>query len=266
MLIELDPALLDDLQDLVAHYKREATMTPKLKEGRLADLPDLTAVFDKANALLDKAETTTDRRRRLTLYVDAAARPFLSLIPLRHEDTVLRWGQHITYIGDDDPSDHGLQEHGEPLAYYLDLRTSKTHAALSGSLSPILIPFLDALILQGRDERLLPQLRRAAMAARSAVFPKTSGTLSGTRGLSARWQEHLVTGSCISRTRIHTLLGALGKHGVRAALALCAHRSPRKARWYRADALSRRRMLESQEMIAELVEMSADDAALLDAL
>ena len=176
---------------------------------------------------------------------------------------MLRWGQHISYIGDDDAADWELGGNPEPLGYYLDLRTSKRDVELSGPLAPILTPFLDALILQGRDERLLPQLRKQAAAARAPVFPKSQGRERRADSLSDRWRANVGVGSGISRTRIHTMLGNLGEHGVRAALALCAQRSPRTAKWYQASALARRHMLGSQEMIAELPDLSEEDFALL---
>ncbi|WP_026759140.1 hypothetical protein [Sediminimonas qiaohouensis] len=258
--------LLADLRDLVGHYEREAKGDMKVKEARLADLPDLQAIFDLANRLLDLAPGTMDRRKRTTLYVDAAALPFLSLIPLRNHDTRLLWGQHIVHIGDDDPADWGLEDKDELVSYYLDLRTSKTDSALSGPLSPILTPFLDALILRGQDERMLPDLRDAIMKARAPVFPKSNGAARNVHNLSERWRKHLGTGSIISRTRIHTLLGALGENGTRAALALCAQRSARTAKWYQAESLAGRCMLESQDMIAGLIELGAEEDGLLSRL
>ena len=259
----LEAELLADLQDLVGHYEREAKGSVKVKESRLADLPDLQAIFERANMLLDKAPETMDRRSRTTVYVDAAALAFLSLIPLRNQDTCLRWGHEIIYIGDDDPEEWGIEENDEQASYYLDLRTAKTDSALSGPLAPILTPFLDALILRGQDDRLLPDLRRAAMKARGPVFPKSNGDVRSMRNLAERWRVQLGTGSAISRTRIHTLLGALGEHGTRAALALCAQTSPRTAKWYQAEGLSRRRMLESQDMIAGLIEIGAEEEGLM---
>jgi hypothetical protein len=265
-LIDTDRGLIDDLEDLVAHYLREAKGVVKLKEAKLAAMPDLSAIFDKANDLLDQAASTTDRRRKLTLYIDAAALAFLSLIPLRNQDTVLCWGRHVGWIGDEDPAELGLEDHPDRLGYSIDLRTNKTGEGLHGPLAPILTPFLDALILQGRDERLLPQLRQQAMAAQAPVFPKSGGRPRTARSLSERWRAHVGVGSGISRTRIHTLLGAMGEHGVRAALALCAQRSARTAPWYQAPALAARRMADSQEMTAALVELSEEEAEILGAL
>lgn len=266
LVLGVERTLLRDLQDLVDYYDAAAKALVALKEDRLAALPDLQKIVDRANALLDEAEATRDRRKRVTFYVDAAALVFLSIIPLRNRDTVLRWGLHVRHVEHDDPAALGLADHPEPLRYYLDLRTSKTDAALSGPLAPILTPFLDALILQGRDPRLLPQLREAAIRDRAPVFPKQGGGARRVRGLSARWQVQLGTGSIISRTRIHTLLGMLGEHGVRAALALCAQRSPRTAAWYQASALGRRLMAASQEMLVDLLELTDEDVALLAAL
>jgi hypothetical protein len=259
----LDRDLVRDLADLVGHYERASKRDVKVKEGRLADLPDLQAIFEKANSLLDEAPSIMDRRSRTTQYVDAAALPFLSLIPLRNADTLLHWGKEIRYIGDDDPSDWGLDEQGAHVSYYLDLRTSKTDSALSGPLAPILTPFLDALILRGQDERMLPDLRKAIMRAQAPVFPKSNGKVRSIRNLSNRWHVHLGTGSVISRTRIHTLLGALGARGTRAALALCAQSSQRTARWYEAVGLERLRMSESQDMVAAMIEMDEEAEALL---
>lgn len=249
-----DDDLRADLRDLAAYYERRSLAHVKVKEGRLADLPDLKRIFEKANKLLDDAATTRDRARQTTLYVDAAALAFLSLIPLRNADTRLCWGRHIIYIGEDDPAAWGLEAHDAPLHYYLDLRTSKRDEALAGPLAPILTPFLDAVLLRGRDARLLDQIRREAMATRAPVFPKSTGAARSVSGLSARWRAQLGTGASISRTRIHELLGALGEEGVRAALALCAQASPRTAAWYQPRALAARQMRESQEMIDALID------------
>jgi hypothetical protein len=258
-LIGAERELLDDLEELVGHYLREAGGTVKRKESKLAVMPSFAAIFDKANELLDSAAAMTDRRRKLTLYVDAAALAFLSFIPLRNQDTMLQWGRHVSWIADEDPAELGLEEHPERLGYYIDLRTNKTGEGLHGPLAPILTPFLDGLILQGRDDRLLPQLRQRAMAAQAPVFPKTMGRPRTARSLSDRWRANIGVGSGISRTRIHTLLGAMGERGVRAALALCAQRSPRTAKWYQAQALAGRLMSDSQEMTVGLVELTDDE-------
>ena len=61
-LIGADMGLLDDLTDLIAYYEKASKSLVKVKERKLADLPDLAAIFKKANELLDRAEMIRDRR------------------------------------------------------------------------------------------------------------------------------------------------------------------------------------------------------------
>jgi hypothetical protein len=112
----------------------------------------------------------------------------VALIRLRNEDTKLFWGRPIVDIGDDDPAGWDLAEHEEPLANYLDLRTSKTDAGLSGPLAPILTPFLDAPILRGRNPRLCSRSSGASREMeKAAVVPNSDGTARGAPSLSEGW-------------------------------------------------------------------------------
>lgn len=251
-----DADLLQHLLQAATYCGRLARADVKLKEARLDGLADLAEIFALANQLLDEASTVTDRRRLAALRSDAAALAILSLVPLRNKDTQLRWGDHVLYVDSVNPIDPSTPQVGH---YRLDLITSKTGSHLSGPLAPILTPFLDAMILQGRHEALLPGLRRDVMLQRDPVFPKSNGGMRHPNCLSARWRHHVGTGSIISRTRVHTLLGMMGERGVRAALALCAQSSPRTAAWYQAEALRRRQMVKSQELIDSLLmEATAD--------
>ena len=245
-----DVDLLRHLSEAAAHCGRLTRADVKLKEARLDGLPHLRQIFAKANDLLDEASETTDRRRLATLRSDAAALAILSLIPLRSQDTRLRWGDHVLHMEGVNPMEPNAPRKGH---YRIDLSTSKTGSRLSGPLAPILTPFLDALILQGRDGSLLPGLRHDAVRRRDPVFPKSDGGMRRAGSLSGRWRAHVGTGSIISRTRVHTLLGEMGEKGVRAALALCAQSSPRTAAWYQAEALGRRQMAKSQELIDDLL-------------
>lgn len=246
--------LLKSLAQAAQHYAYRSRSDVKLKEERLDRLPQLIKIFDLANCLLDEAAITTDRRRLATLRTDAAALAFLSLIPLRNQDTLLRWGDQIIYREETNPMTPDAPRKGY---YRLDLTTSKTGSRLSGPLAPILTPFLDTLILQGTHESLLPVLRNAALQRRDPVFPKSNGGMRSPDSLAARWRFHVGTGSIISRTRVHTLLGELGERGVQAALSLCAQSSVRTAVWYQAEALARRRMTQSQELVDVLIEQNA---------
>lgn len=246
-----DPDLLKDIFDARAYFGRLTRAEVKLKEDRLDRLPQLAEIFALANALLDEAETVTDRRRLATLRTDAAALAFLSLIPLRNQDTPLKWGEQITYQEGVNPMEPTAHRTGY---YRLDLRTSKKGSRLSGPLAPILTPFFDALILQGRHVAFLPALRHDAMQRRDPVFPKSDGGMRSPNSLAERWRVHVKTGSIISRTRVHSLLGDLGERGVRAALALCAQSSERTAVWYQSEALGRRRMAKSQDLLEGLID------------
>tara|TARA_R110001592_G_scaffold107373_2_gene300633 strand:+ start:97 stop:1443 length:1347 start_codon:yes stop_codon:yes gene_type:complete len=248
--------LLQTLSQAVTHCGHLAKADVKLKEARLDALPALKEIFVLANHLLDEASTITDRRRLVTLRCDAAALAILSLVPLRSQDTQLRWGDHVCHVDGVNPAELDACPRGY---YRIDLNTSKTGSHLSGPLAPILTPFLDALVLQGRHEALLPQIRRDAIVRRDPVFPKANGEMRSPGCLSTRWRYHVGTGSIISRTRVHTLLGMMGERGVRAALALCAQTSPRTAAWYQAEALGNRQMAKSQELIDILLGEESTD-------
>lgn len=246
----VDADLLHHLSQAATRCGRLAKAEVKLKEARLDGLPALKEIFALANRLLDEASVITDRRRLVTLRCDAGALALLSLAPLRNEDTLLKWGEHLFYVEGLNPIEPDSPQAGY---YRLDLSTSKTGAPLSGPLAPILTPFLDVLVLQGRHEALLPWIRQDAMLRHDPVFPKANGEMRRPGCLSARWRHHVGTGSIISRTRVHTLLGMMGERGVQAALALCAQASPRTAAWYQAEALGNRQMAKSQELIDGLL-------------
>lgn len=251
-LIDANPDAIAAATEVGAYYARIADLDLPLKEGRLADLDDLGAIMTLAHRLLNDAAAETNFTQRATLFTDAGALALLSLIPFRNEDTVVRWGDHVTWTND---------------RYRMKKDITKTGAEFTGPLHHILTPFLDALILQGRHPALLPQLREAAIAARAPVFPKSNGGARSMAGLSRRWRARVGTGSIISRTRVHTMLGELGPAGVRAALALCAQRSVRTALHYQASSLARIEMSKSQDDLQALVVLSdAELAARLDGL
>ena len=124
-----DPDLLKDISEVATHCGRLARAEVKLKEGRLDRLPQLAKIFKLANSLLDEAATVTDRRRLATLRTDAAALAFLSILPLRNQDTLLKWGEQITYREGINP----LEPRASRKGYYrIDLATSKSGSRLSG--------------------------------------------------------------------------------------------------------------------------------------
>lgn len=242
--IRTNVTAINDARGVAAFYDRLASLDLPLKEDRLADLPDLAAVFDLASDLLEQASAETHSTKRATLYTDAGALALLSLIPFRNQDTVLLWGKHLTHRDG---------------RYHLSKSITKTGATFTGKLHRILDPFFDALLLRGRPTAFLPQLREAAIKGEVPVFPKSNGTARSVNGLSIRWSERIGTGSVINRTRIHTLLGELGPEGVRAALALCAQRSYRTSEYYQAESLARNEMGESQTLLNATLPLSDEE-------
>ena len=228
--------MLVPLKELEGYYRARGAKQQKSTELKYAALPGLPEIFERAYVVLERGSTERDARKRIRLLVDAAAGPFLSLIPLRNADTVLRWGSHLTYRG----------EVGDDWIYRINTSILKTDAHFSGELHPVLNRFLEAIILQGRHEKFLPRLRQAAIDARAPVFPTSSGGARCTTALSRSWQRMFGVGAHIARTQVHTLLGAYGPEGVDAALALCAHRSAKSRKHYQAEALRDRLMREGQ--------------------
>jgi hypothetical protein len=242
--IGAEDSVVDDARSVANFYDRLSGLDLPLKEDRLAGLPDLAAVFELADDLLVQAASATHGTARATLYTDAGALAFLSLIPFRNQDTVVLWGKHLTYRDG---------------RYHLRKDITKTGASFTGKLHRILDPFIDALLLQGRHPALLPQLREAAINAEAPLFPKSNGGARSVSGLSRRWNERVGTGSIINRTRIHTLLGELGPTGVRSALALCAQRSYSTSEHYQAESLARHEMRESQVLLTATLPLSDEE-------
>lgn len=236
--------VVNDARSVSNFYERLSRLDLPLKEDRLADLPDLAAVFELAGNLLVQAASEGHSTARATLYTDAGALALLSLIPFRNQDTVLLWGKHLSYRDG---------------RYYLDKTITKTGASFTGKLHRILDPFIDALLLRGRPPALLTQLREAAIQKKAPLFPKSNGAARSITGLSRRWNKRVGTGSVINRTRIHTLLGELGPAGVRSALALCAQRSYRTSEHYQAESLARNEMRASQVLLTTTIPLSDEE-------
>lgn len=228
------------IRELVSAYKQSAAGSNRLKDFRYANLASIDVLFDQAYILLHTGLTEWHKTKRTSLLVDAAAIAFLSLIPMRNADTVLRWGKHISI--DTSANDDWV--------YRIDTSISKTCVDFGGKLHPILNPFLEALLLQGQHPAFLQQRLAIAIANQEPVFPLSNDKARSSRNLSRRWRVRLGTGSHIARTRVHTVLGALGPKGVNYALALCAQRSYSTRLHYQDISLDRALMLESQKKLA----------------
>lgn len=209
-----------------AYHRGKRLLASKRKEDQFLKLPDLGEIFLLADRLQSEGLRASHATVRNTKLVDAAVLTFLSLVPLRNEDTVLRWGKHISLVAR--PEDEWI--------YRIDTSVSKTHVNFQGFLHPILNPFLEAILLQGQHEAFLPRIRAEAIRRQAPVFPKSTGEPRNARSLSRRWAVHFGMGSHIARTHLHTVLGQMGPAGVEAALSLCAQRSIQTRIEYQAEA------------------------------
>lgn len=227
------------LHELHGYYHRRSKGEQTEMNTRYAALPSLADVFDRAYELKELGQQEPNTMSRTTLLVDAAAIAFLSLIPLRNADTVIRWGVHIAF--DEHASDDWK--------YRIDTKITKPGAAFGSALHPILYPFLEAVLLQGQDVRFLPRVRRQAIEDRIPVFPTSTGKARNLTGLSSRWRATFGVGSHTARAQVHTTLGLMGPSGVEAALALCAQRDPRTRAYYQAEALKARQVRVGQKQL-----------------
>jgi hypothetical protein len=178
------------LRELVADYQRIAKQSIRLKDGRFARLASIDILFGHAFFLLDKGLVESHKTKRVTLLLDAAAIAFLTLIPLRNADTVLRWGQHISFE----------QSKTDDWVYRIDSSISKTGIDFGGKLHPILNPFLEALLLMGQHPAFLQRRLAEAIVNKEPVFPLSNGGARRSYSLSRRWRARLGTGSHIAET------------------------------------------------------------------
>jgi len=238
-----EPDTLEMISDVIAHHRAKRLLARKRKEDKYARLPNLKDTFEIANWLLVSGSVEPHATKRNTMLTDAAALAFLSIIPLRNKNTVLRWGEHISIL--DRPIDNWI--------YRIDTKITKTLVDFGGKIHPILNPFIEALLLQGQHEAFLPRLRCEAIARRAPVFPTTTGQPRDAGSLSRRWAIHFDVGSHIARTRVHTILGQMGREGTLSALALCAQRSLQSRNEYLAETRNADLMQSSQEALGSML-------------
>lgn len=240
------PELIEALASHEAALRRKLRHVLPLKEARLAALPPLADIWHRARTLLDRAGDAHHRATRTRLRNEAFCLAFWTLVPLRLGDSRLRWGRHVQFDGDH---------------YHIDIVTRKCGVPLRGRLHPNLTPFLDALVLGDVAADYLDEMRALAMREAWLLLRRANGAPCGQRYPSAVWRRHLGTGAHIARSRVHTELGRLGPEGVEAALALCAQADPDTRRHYQGRALADAQMRRGQEMIEELLDTLAKEAA-----
>lgn len=233
-----DRLLVDALRVHENALRRASAAAVKLKETRLAALPDLRATWTLAHALLERSIAAGSRATRARLRNEACCIAFWSLIPLRLADSQLRWGEEIWW--DDD-------------CYRIDVTTSKCRVPLRGRLHARLTPFLDAVALGDVDPDYIDEMRARLTEERAFLFRTSAGRALARSWPSKVWREHLGTGAHISRSRIHSELGRLGPEGVDAALALCAQADPETRRHYQSSRLHDALMSQGQDLVDRLL-------------
>lgn len=230
---ENDIAMISSLhRQLIAETKKEVP----LKFGRLAKIGGTKQILQKAVDLLAIAEKEKSFFFRSKQLSGAAALALFTLLPLRVSDTQLRWGRNISF------------ENGQ---YRIFVKISKSEAPYSSHLCEFLTPFLNALLLQGCDERYLEMMRNEAIAEERHVFAHADGRAVSPQRVKNLWTRHVGCSVHIARTLVHTELGKLGSEGIAEALALCAHRHPSTARFYQGKAMADALLLKSTAALLE---------------
>jgi hypothetical protein len=236
-LLELDPLVLAVFREHEKALRRRLGSVVPLKFGRLDDLPGLSAIWRLATDLLERSAVASRRQTRLRLLNEAVVIALWTLLPLRLGDGQLSWGRDIRFDG---------------AHYHVDLETSKEEEPLQGRLHSVLTPFLDALVLRGMETKWLNELRSRAIVEELPLFRAVNGRQLASSYPSNVWRQHMGTGAHISRSRVHSELGKLGREGVEVALALNAQRNDRTASGYQSNAVDAALRRRSQDMVDEL--------------
>jgi hypothetical protein len=209
--------------------KINATGEVPLKFQKFVKIGSLADILNRALDLLEDSYAQSSLGKRISKAAAGTALALECLLPLRSTDTTLQWGEHVTHTGE---------------RYRIKIRTSKTGNLLKSDLTEFLSPFFDALLLQGCDARLLPDLRAKALQEKSYLFRHADDRKMSSRRVAYIWDRHIGCGPTMARTLVHTELGKLGSKGVSQAMAMCAQRSRQTAKFYQhtsmADALLRK--------------------------
>jgi hypothetical protein len=233
------------LKEYANRQNKTASRQVPQKESKARDIAGPSAVLSRAVDLLAKARDERTVTWRMTRLNHGLALAFTMLLPLRVQDTVLNFGTNIVWSGEE---------------YWIDTRTQKTKAPVYGALPHFLTPFIDAVLLQGREPSLIEKLRAEAERDRRPLFLKGNGKPPMRSFVSHVWSVHFNTGNHIARTLVHDTLGKKGVEGVAEALALCAQRDPRTALFYQTRALADARRVQAlATLVAEFSENDMEE-------
>ena len=241
----LGTACEPSLEGYIERQGQTASRQVPKKEIKARNIGGPNAVLGRAMDLLAKAPEERTVTWRMTRLNHALALAFTMLLPLRVQDTVLNFGTNVIWSGDE---------------YWIDTRTQKNSAPVYGPLPDFLTPFIDGVLLQGRDPILVKTLRAEAEKSRRPLYLKGDGMPPMRSFVSHVWSVHFNTGNHIARTLVHDTLGKKGVEGVAEALALCAQRDPRTALYYQTRALADARRVQALEtLVAEFSEIDMDE-------
>lgn len=239
----LDPLLISALRAHENRLRRDLGTVVPLKFAKLDDLPSLAETWNIATDLRERSGRTQRRQSKLRLLNEAAILALWTLLPLRLADGQLCWGRHIDWSG---------------TGYRADIETQKAEVPLQGQLHVMLMPFLDALVLNGMDPAYLAVMREDATAKELPLFRDTTGGMLAVGHPSTVWSRHMGAGAHISRSRVHTELGKLGPEGVEAALALNAQLDPRSRVFYQGMSVAMAMVSRGQDLMEQLLDEAAN--------
>tara|TARA_B110000908_G_scaffold71898_1_gene86746 strand:+ start:76 stop:1656 length:1581 start_codon:yes stop_codon:yes gene_type:complete len=213
------PAVVDHLKARVKFHESRAGKSTPLKEIKIQKIPTYTEIFEDAFDMLGKADTTKNRRVAQKLRNYAVALVLMCPFPLRVADTILRFGENLTWTG-------------ETYRLYIP-STSKNGEPFQAILHPFFRVFVDKLVLQGADPEYLDELREKCLGEQRLLFETHSGSQPFANYVSYAWANVYGTGCHIARAKIHNELAVFGLKGVEQALKACTHRSSKSAEDYR---------------------------------
>lgn len=214
-------AVLTHLAGRVRYHERRASGHTPLKEAKVLALPTYEDIFGMAFDLLGAAERTKNAKQAQFKRNAAVAITLFCPFPLRVADTVMRFGEEITWNGQ---------------MYRFDLVLSKSKRPYTAPILPVFGFFIDQMVLQGAALEHLDALRRDCLQKRRLLFVTYDGRAPHARYVSHLWSQVLGTGNHAARTKLHDEFGRLGSRGVELAMRACGQRGERTAEAYRTRA------------------------------
>ena len=216
-------------------YRREMKTQVPTKVRKLAANPiTLRDIAKAAVKWRRKAQEATTKNRRRTYFQRSAFLALMSLTPLRLKDmNALEIGTHMLRLND---------------GWIMRIESSKTSFRHNGSLHHSLTPYLDDLLLYGKNE--LCRMRYTERMGTRLFVSDMNEPLS-LRTLAAGFKVATGHSPHIVRTLVHDAMAVHGGHGRDLARVLCGQTSVQTAKIYEIHA-ERFRAQKAQEVLAEI--------------